>query len=37
MMQDGRSKADLAQMFGVSEITIDRALQRLGLAERRQI
>ena len=32
MMQDGRSKADLAQMFGVSEITIDRAFRRVGFS-----
>ncbi len=33
MMQDGRSKSDLALALGVSRITIDRAFERLGLAE----
>lgn len=32
IMQDRRSKADLAHMLGVSEITIDRAFQRMKLA-----
>lgn len=32
IMQDGRSKADLAQMLNASEITIDRAFRRLALS-----